>query len=58
MTNELFEFEILKASRTRLLQLMETVDNNILFKIPESFNNNIVWQIVCCSPKTRHKFKV
>jgi len=37
MTNELFEFEILKASRTRLLQLIETVDNKILFKIPENF---------------------
>ncbi|WP_433900566.1 DinB family protein [Sphingobacterium puteale] len=48
MTNELFEFEIFKASRTRLLQLIETVDNKILFKIPENFNNNIVWQIGHC----------
>lgn len=57
MTNELFEFEILKASRTRLLQLMETVDNNILFKIPESFNNNIVWQIGhCITSQQRHMY--
>ncbi|WP_237242113.1 DinB family protein [Sphingobacterium sp. B29] len=57
MMNELFEFEILKASRTRLLQLIETVDNNILFKIPESFNNNIVWQIGhCITSQQRHMY--
>lgn len=57
MTNELFEFEILKASRTRLLQLIETVDNNILFKIPDSFNNNIVWQIGhCITSQQRHMY--
>ena len=57
MTNELFEFEILKASRTRLLQLIETVDNNILFKIPENFNNNIVWQIGhCITSQQRHMY--
>lgn len=57
MTNELFEFEILKASRTRLLQLIETVDNKILFKIPENFNNNIVWQIGhCITSQQRHMY--
>ncbi|MEZ0454752.1 DinB family protein [Sphingobacterium thalpophilum] len=57
MTNELFEFEILKASRTRLLQLLETVDNKILFKIPENFNNNIVWQIGhCITSQQRHMY--
>ena len=57
MTNELFEFEILKASRTRLLQLVETVDNKILFKIPETFNNNIVWQIGhCITSQQRHMY--
>ncbi|MCS4225829.1 DinB family protein [Sphingobacterium sp. BIGb0165] len=57
MTNELFEFEILKASRTRLLQLIETVDNKVLFKIPENFNNNIVWQIGhCITSQQRHMY--
>lgn len=57
MTNDLFEFEILKASRTRLLQLVETVDNNILFKIPKNFNNNIVWQIGhCITSQQRHMY--
>ncbi|WP_312334540.1 DinB family protein [Sphingobacterium sp.] len=57
MINELFEFEILKASRTRLLQLVETVDNKILFKIPETFNNNIVWQIGhCITSQQRHMY--
>ncbi|WP_343557111.1 DinB family protein [Sphingobacterium sp.] len=57
MTNELFEFEILKASRTRLLQLVETIDNKILFKIPETFNNNIVWQIGhCITSQQRHMY--
>ncbi|WP_104381199.1 DinB family protein [Sphingobacterium sp. HMA12] len=57
MTNELFEFEILKASRTRLLQLIETVDSKILFKIPENFNNNIVWQIGhCITSQQRHMY--
>ncbi len=57
MTTELFEFEILKASRIRLLQVMETVDNTILFKIPETFNNNIVWQIGhCITSQQRHMY--
>ncbi|MDF2479291.1 MAG: hypothetical protein K0S24_4774 [Sphingobacterium sp.] len=57
MTNELFEFEILKASRTRLFQLIESVDSKILFKIPENFNNNIVWQIGhCITSQQRHMY--
>ncbi len=45
MANKLFEFDVLEASRTRLLHLMEAVDKKILFKVPTNFNNNIVWQI-------------
>lgn len=57
MTNELFEFEILKASRTRLLELIETVDEKILFKIADNFNNNIVWQIGhCITSQQRHMY--
>lgn len=57
MTNELFEFEILKASRTRLLHLLETVDSKILFKIPQNFNNNIVWHIGhCITSQQRHMY--
>lgn len=57
MTNELFEFDILSASRTRLLRLLETVDNKVLFKIPDSFNNNIIWQIGhCITTQQRHMY--
>ena len=57
MTNALFEFEILKASRTRLLQLIEPVDSKILFKIPKNFTNNIVWQIGhCITSQQRHMY--
>jgi len=57
MNNESFECEILRASRTRLLQLMETIDHEILFKIPEGFNNNIFWQIGhCITSQQRHLY--
>ena len=57
MTNELFEFDILSASRTRLLRLLETVDNKVLFKIPDNFNNNIIWQIGhCITTQQRHMY--
>ena len=57
MTNELFACEILRASRTRLFQLMEIIDYEILFKIPEGFNNNIIWQIGhCITSQQRHMY--
>ncbi|MGJ1388668.1 DinB family protein [Sphingobacterium spiritivorum] len=57
MINELYECKILRASRTRLLQLIETVDYEILFKIPEGFNNNIIWQIGhCITSQQRHMY--
>jgi len=57
LSNDLFECEILRASRTRLLQLMETVDYDVLFKIPENFNNNIIWQIGhCITSQQRHMY--
>lgn len=52
-----FEFEILRASRNRLLQLIETINHEILFKIPEGFNNNIIWQIGhCITSQQRHMY--
>lgn len=57
MTNELFACEILRASRTRLFQLMEISDYEILFKIPEGFKNNIIWQIGhCITSQQRHMY--
>lgn len=57
MNNERFECEILRASRTRLLQLMETIDYETLFKIPEGFKNNIIWQIGhCITSQQRHMY--
>ncbi len=57
MINERFECEILRASRTRLLRLIETIDYEILFKIPEGFNNNIIWQIGhCITSQQRHMY--
>lgn len=57
MTNELFACEILRASRTRLFQLMEIIDYEILFKIPEGFKNNIIWQIGhCITSQQRHMY--
>ncbi|AYL97289.1 DinB family protein [Mucilaginibacter celer] len=57
MISERFECEILRASRTRLLQLIETTDYEILFKIPEGFNNNIIWQIGhCITSQQRHMY--
>ena len=57
MINELFQCEILRASRTRLLQLIETTSHEILFKIPTGFNNNIIWQIGhCITSQQRHMY--
>ncbi|QDW24284.1 DinB family protein [Pedobacter sp. KBS0701] len=57
MINVHFECEILRASRTRLLQLIETSDDEILFKIPAGFNNNIIWQIGhCITSQQRHMY--
>jgi hypothetical protein len=57
MNKECFECEILRASRNRLLQLTETIDYEILFKIPEGFNNNIIWQIGhCITSQQRHMY--
>lgn len=57
MINERFECEILRASRIRLLQLMETSNYEILFKIPAGFNNNIIWQIGhCITSQQRHMY--
>jgi len=57
MINVGFECEILRASRTRLLRLMETNNVEILFKIPEGFNNNIIWQIGhCITSQQRHMY--
>jgi hypothetical protein len=55
MINERFEYEILRASRIRLSQLIEKSTSEILFKIPEGFNNNIIWQIGhCITSQQRH----
>jgi hypothetical protein len=57
MINERFECEILRCSRTRLLQLMEAVNHEMLLKIPEGFNNNILWQIGhCITSQQRHMY--
>ncbi|ETZ24073.1 DinB family protein [Pedobacter sp. V48] len=57
MINERFECEILRASRTRLLQLIEKSSCEILFKIPDGFNNNIIWQIGhCITSQQRHMY--
>jgi hypothetical protein len=57
MINVHFECEILRASRNRLLQLIETSNNEILFKIPGGFNNNIIWQIGhCITSQQRHMY--
>lgn len=57
MIIERFECEILRASRTRLLQLIEKVDYDLLFKIPEGFNNNIIWHIGhCITSQQRHMY--
>jgi hypothetical protein len=57
MINERFECEILRASRTRLFQIIETSNYEILFKIPAGFNNNIIWQIGhCITSQQRHMY--
>lgn len=57
MINASFECEILRASRTRLLQIIEDCDPVTLFKIPESFNNNIIWHVGhCITSQQRHMY--
>ncbi|WP_029279450.1 DinB family protein [Pedobacter borealis] len=57
MINVHFECEILRASRNRLLRLIETSNNELLFKIPAGFNNNIIWQIGhCITSQQRHMY--
>jgi hypothetical protein len=57
MINERFECKILRASRTRLLHVLETSDNELLFRIPAGFNNNIIWQIGhCITSQQRHLY--
>ncbi|RZL19401.1 MAG: DinB family protein [Pedobacter sp.] len=57
MIRERFQCEILRASRTRLLHIMETSNYDMLFKIPEGFNNNIIWQIGhCITSQQRHMY--
>lgn len=40
MIDERFQVEILRASRNRLYNLIEATTADILFKIPDGFNNN------------------
>ncbi len=48
---------MLRASRNRLLKLLETTELEILFKIPEGFNNNIIWHIGhCITTQQRHMY--
>ncbi|KQM77895.1 hypothetical protein ASE74_15965 [Pedobacter sp. Leaf216] len=57
MINEDFACEILRASRIRLRQLIDKSNHEILFKIPEGFNNNIIWQIGhCITSQQRHMY--
>jgi len=57
MINERFQCEILRASRNRLYQLIETCNDETLFKIPEGFNNNVIWQIGhCITSQQRHMY--
>ncbi|MES2829791.1 MAG: DinB family protein [Bacteroidota bacterium] len=57
MIDERFECQLLRASRTRLLQLAERIDYEILLKIPDGFNNNILWQIGhCITSQQRHMY--
>jgi len=57
MIDTCFECEILRASRNRLLGIIETINYEILLKIPEGFNNNILWQIGhCISSQQRHMY--
>ncbi len=41
----------------RLVRLIEAHDLEILFKIPEGFNNNIIWQMGhCITSQQRHMY--
>src|SRR5690606_10294385 len=52
-----FEFQILRASRTRLLHVIENNSETILFTIPQGFNNNIIWHIGhCITSQQRHMY--
>lgn len=57
MTHQKYEMQIFRASRNRLLRVLEAVDKNILFEIPKGFSNNIVWQIGhCITSQQRHMY--
>lgn len=57
MIDERFQVEILRASRNRLYNLIEATTADILFKIPDGFNNNIMWQIGhCITSQQRHMY--
>ena len=57
MINERFQCEILRASRLRLFNLIEVTTSDIIFKIPEGVNNNIIWQIGhCITSQQRHMY--
>ena len=43
-----FEVAFLAASRAKLLQLMEGLTDEQLFRIPPGFNNNIIWHLGHC----------
>lgn len=52
-----FQCDILRASRNRLLQIVEVHNHEILYTIPEGFNNNIIWQIGhCITSLQRHMY--
>ncbi|UKT65612.1 DinB family protein [Pedobacter mucosus] len=57
MINLRFECEVLRASRNRLLELIEISNYEILFRIPDGFNNNVIWQIGhCITSQQRHMY--
>lgn len=57
MINASFECEIMRASRNRLLRIIETVNYQTLFEIPVGFKNNIIWQIGhCITSQQRHVY--
>ena len=57
MNDEHFQCQILRASRNRLLRIIEENDCGTLFEIPTGFNNNIIWQIGhCITSQQRHMY--